>query len=268
MSNVVKTEVKTITPKMCIAWLENNKNNRPLKQTHINSLAKAMVRGDWVMNGESLKFDTRNSILDGQHRMWACVESGVPIKTMIVTGLPRKVFDTLDIGSIRKASDILSINGEVNVSILVSGLKHIARYYSDQMMNQTLFSPREVEELLDQHPDIREYASILTSTHRVSWCAPSILITCWYLASRRNKEKADEFFDSFIKGANLTLESPILVLRNKFIDVRASAVDKLHALQKIELIILCWNMWRSGKTVRFFKVATLKQTSADFPSFK
>jgi len=269
MTKKVETAIIKATPTMCTAWLEKNEDNRPLKQNWINSLAQTMLRKEWDFNGESLKIDVAGNVLDGQHRMWACVESKVPFKTLIVLNLPRSVFDTIDAGEVRTAADILSIRKEVDVAILVAALKHIGRYYTSTMMTMYKFTTVQVETLLEQHPDIRHYARL--STHKANknrWVAPSIVATCWYLASRKNKEEANKFFTAFLTGIDIPGESPILVLRNKLIDISASPLLMLSATHRIQLIILTWNLWRKEKTIKHFRLSTLNVSSEDFPSFK
>jgi len=265
----IKTDTIKVTPTMCLAWLEKNEDNRGLHQNHIATLARTMARKDWEVNGESLKIDTAGNILDGQHRMWACIEAKTPFKTMVTTGLPREVFDTIDTGIIRTAIDILTVKKETNVSTIVAALKHIGRYYSGTMMSMYKFTNREIEELLDQHPDIRGFASHVQQTrNQVRWCAGSIIATTWYLASRINKAQADVFFESFVEGSNLEVDSAILVLRNKLIDIHINPLQRLSATHKIQLIIVTWNLWRKGKSVKHFRLSTLNTKSVDFPSFK
>lgn len=263
----IETELMTVTPALCTGWLEANENNRPLHQHIINQYARDMVKKEWDLNGESLKFDTKSNILDGQHRMWACIESDSSFRTLVTTGLPRKSFDTLDTGLNRKASDILGINGEVSVNLLASTLRHIGYYYGNSMLGGNRFTNRDIEGLLDQHPDVREYVK-RGNTNHVKWCAGSVIATCWYLASRKNKGIADAFFESLSTGTNLTAGSPVLILRNKFIDVQASAAQKLTSIEKIEMIINAWNLHRKGKTVKHFKLASLSKSSDEFPIFK
>lgn len=269
MNKQIKTTVVKVTPTMCLNWLDKNEDNRALHQNHIALLARTMARKDWVFNGESLKIDIADNVLDGQHRMWACIESKVPFKTMLTINLPRAVFDTIDTGIIRTANDILSIKKEINVAIIVAALKHVGRYYSNTMMALYKFTNREIEDLLEQHPDIRIYAKKIHQKKNLNrWCAGSIVATTWYLASRINRTQADTFFESFLEGSNLDVGSPILVLRNKLIDIHINPLQKLSATHKIQLIILTWNLWRKGKTVKHFRLSTLNVSSADFPSFK
>ncbi len=49
--------------------------------------ANAMKSGEWKYNGESIKVCTDGSLLDGQHRLEACIESGVTFDTLLVTNL-------------------------------------------------------------------------------------------------------------------------------------------------------------------------------------
>ena len=262
--------IEKITPDMCLEWLELNENNRPLKTHSINAFTRDMSTGRWVMNGESLKFDRHNNVLDGQHRMWACVEAGKPFTTMVIRGLPRAVFDTLDTGEKRAASDILAMNGEVNIHATSAALKYIGRYLNGSMMNIQRFTNKEIESILKYHPNIREFVKIATTPSlRVRWCSGSVVATCWYLAHQINAEQAKNFFESFLLGTNLLPGSPILVLRNKLIDIKSNPLQKLKPEHRIQLIIVAWNLWRKEKTLKHFRLsATLVTTSAEFPEFK
>jgi len=265
----VKTEVKTVTPKMCMKWLEKNKNNRPLNQRHVNVLTRTILKGDWDLNGESLKFDIEGNILDGQHRMWACVEANTSFDTLIVHNLPRGSFDTIDTGRIRQAHDVLAMKGEKDVILLNGILKHIGRYHAGLMLSTGKITNKEVEELLELYPKARDYAHKLgRAAYRVRWCAPSVLGTCWFLAAEKNAASADTFFNGLIFGAELEATSPILSLRNKFIDVQTNKGQHLQTPAKIEMIVLAWNAYRSGKTMQRFKLPSLSKESKSFPQFK
>jgi len=267
MSRKIETIRMNVTPKQAWEWLEQNKDNRKLTQSHIASLARTMTSGDWQFNGESLKFDPTGNILDGQHRLWACTESKLAFQTLVTTNLPRAVFDTLDTGKIRTPSDILSINKESNVHILVAAVRNVGKYYAGTLLQPSKITNREAEALVAQHPIIREYVSKAVSA-RTNFIGGGIVAACWYLASRKHKADADTFFESLTSGTNLTTASPILVLRNLFIDVRSSPLKRLETPQRIELIIATWNLWRKGKTLKHFRLSSLSKASADIPNFK
>jgi len=99
--------IETITPRIASSYLELNHNNRPLRKTHIRSLAFDMINGDWQVTHQGIAFDTNGTLIDGQHRLHAIIEAGVPIKMLVTTGCSASSFSILDRGANRKPSDIL-----------------------------------------------------------------------------------------------------------------------------------------------------------------
>ena len=269
MAKQITSKVIEVTPRMCETWLDKNINNRPLNQRHVNLLTRTMLQGDWDLNGESLKFDVDGNILDGQHRMWACIESDTPFKTMVIYNLERITFDTIDTGRNRNAPDVLSMNGEVNTVLLSGVLKHVGRYYSGQMLSTGKITNKEIESLLDTHPKTREIVAKLSrGAYRVPWCAPTLIGTCWYLAQQKSTAQAESFFHGLIFGANLEPKSPILTLRNKFISAQTTKGQKLLSPEKLEMIVIAWNAFRKDKTLNRFILTALSKESKEFPKFK
>ena len=72
---MVSTEVITITPAVAADWLGKSNNVRGLNPHRARELALQMESNDWELNGESIKFDTKGDLVDGQHRLKACVMS-------------------------------------------------------------------------------------------------------------------------------------------------------------------------------------------------
>ena len=46
--------------------------------------------------------------MNGYHRLSACIEAGVPFRTLLVTGVPHETWTTVDTGKVRSAGDVLS----------------------------------------------------------------------------------------------------------------------------------------------------------------
>jgi|694.fasta_scaffold64964_5 hypothetical protein len=101
------TQIEVITPRIARSYLELNHNNRPLRKSHIKSLAFDMVNGDWQVTHQGIAFDTNGTLIDGQHRLHAIIEAGVPIKMLVTTGCSASSFAILDRGANRSPSDIL-----------------------------------------------------------------------------------------------------------------------------------------------------------------
>ena len=115
----MKTQVLTITPKKAQELLEGNKRNRPVRKSHVRQLAEEMKAGKWVVNGVPIIFNGK-LLIDGQHRLMACIESDKPFDTLVVSDVAPNSFLTIDVGRKRTAADTLATRGEENYAALAA----------------------------------------------------------------------------------------------------------------------------------------------------
>jgi len=102
--------IETITPRQATKLLESNvENNRPISDRHVQSLARDMKEGNWAENGETIKVCPQGSVLDGQHRLWACVVSNRPFTTAVVRGVEN--LDNVDRNRPRSLANALHMRG-------------------------------------------------------------------------------------------------------------------------------------------------------------
>ena len=91
MSNLeeygLSAEVETITPEQAAAYLSNNAKHRPIKDKKVLEYMGEMQNGNWKLNGKTLTFDRNGRLLNGQHRLSACVKAGVPLTILVIRGL-------------------------------------------------------------------------------------------------------------------------------------------------------------------------------------
>src|SRR6266436_2872367 len=63
-----------IQPETALKWLENpdfNVMNRTIRQSDVTNWADIMRRKQWKPNGQPIIISDENTLLDGQHRLWA-----------------------------------------------------------------------------------------------------------------------------------------------------------------------------------------------------
>lgn len=101
----------TITPEMAEIMLEKNIANRKVNQANVNRIAADMATGNYKVNGETIKISPNGEILDGQHRLLACVKSGMSFQTYIVYNVEREAIGTIDMGKGRSVADSLNVMG-------------------------------------------------------------------------------------------------------------------------------------------------------------
>lgn len=97
--------------------LARNTHNRNIKKSNLQKVTRALANGEWQVNGEATKIASDGKILDGQHRLMAVVQTGVPMKTLLIQGLPNETQETMDTGSPRSAADVLRLRNEDNAVI-------------------------------------------------------------------------------------------------------------------------------------------------------
>ena len=123
-----EAELKTITPEEAARILENNTHNRQCRQTVVKRYARQMAAGEWRLTGETIKIAADGSLLDGQHRLLACIEAATPFDAYIVTGLDPGVFDVIDSGVPRRTADALHVKGEKSTALLAAVLGWVFLY--------------------------------------------------------------------------------------------------------------------------------------------
>lgn len=123
-SLTVYTQV--ITPAHAIKLLENNiKNNRKINMKVVESYARQMEKGLWIVNsGEPLIFSEEGQGISFQHRMMAVIRAAelreqhpegkgkfFGVEFLIVSNVPSTALPSIDDGSKRTLADALIIAG-------------------------------------------------------------------------------------------------------------------------------------------------------------
>lgn len=101
-----------ITPERASKILDELKqhpdhNQRGEKPSTIAKYANDMRNGNWIFCGDTIKFDVDGICDDGQQRLHAIVESGIPQEFIIVNNLPREAMRVIDSGFKKSVEDYL-----------------------------------------------------------------------------------------------------------------------------------------------------------------
>lgn len=259
----IETQVKTLNPGDAEQLLELNTHNRRLRPSHVQWLARQMRSGDWKLNGESIKIgrtpDGTDVLLDGQHRLEACVTAGVPFTTLLVTGLPADTQDTVDRGSARTLADALTLDGYTNASALaalaaamlyieIHGLPELWQYRTNSL------NPMEIRRFIDRSESIRDLViwgdSLKRKTRGMRLQKP-ICGTLRHATDRLDEQASETFWKGLADGVGLEEGSPILAARNLLVSMSGDALtvrERRFAQQCI--ISQAWDKYRKGKTWR------------------
>ncbi len=244
----MKAEITTITPEQAEKMLRGNTNNRTLRERLVNRYAHDMENGDWLPNGEAIVMNGR-TLIDGQHRLHACVKSGVPFKTVLVTGVSLDAVYTIDTGAARNLSDILSLNG-VNDSRSVAGVITMGWLWDNGKYVGANVTP-SISDLMrwfESNPGVEAALESVRLLRPAPFRVRFASMATVALKARQHglTEEMDNFIDSVVTGTNLDQLDAAYHLRNLFL-TQATAHKKLPPRDVHARIIKAWNAHIMGE---------------------
>lgn len=255
-----------ITPALAKAMLTKNTANRPVSQNHVLNLAREMSMGKWVSNAEPIRlgYDEHGNerVIDGQHRLHSVVLSGVSIRALVVTGLSADVFSTIDIGVRRSAGETLAALGEKNPRELAATLAIVERYNTGRIAAQQKYSNREVVDMLDKYPGVRNSVELCDKTKKL--LPRSVLAGCHFIFSLQDKDAADLMVSKLLSGSGLNEKEPVFMLRERLVQ-NSMSKTKLSYPYIMALVIKTWNAQRRGTPLRLLIWRETGFASEEFP---
>lgn len=222
-----------ITPEIATAMLEKNTNNRPTNQSRVLQYAADMRAGEWRENHQGIAFDVHGNARDGQHRLWAVIESGVSVYMHVARGLSEEACATIDQGRARSVRDVLRMNGRGRETQAVGWFRVIENLGGGTTRQ---LSQARVRELLDQYAPTVKWALEHGPKKRPFNRAP--IVGAIVYAHHVRPEPIERFTSQYISGAELVEGSPVLALRTFVIERVATTreQERLVALKALRCL--------------------------------
>ena len=101
-----------VTPEMAKDWLDKNnqKTNRKIDRRQVEKYKRELKSGNWMLNGDAIRFYVSGSLSDGQHRLTAIYETGITTLCSIIENIPDEAKSTIDVGKSRKNNDVFTLS--------------------------------------------------------------------------------------------------------------------------------------------------------------
>jgi len=248
----------TITPELAQGWLDRGGTNRKTTRRRIEAMTAAIQRGEWQLTGEAIKLDQEGRVRDGQNRLHAIVEAGIPVRSVVARGVNEDAFDVMDTGRSRNAADVLHIHGYPSQNALAAaarGLMFIERYgrvFPSQRDSHLYVTPVTTLQYVKEHPEIIDGVHLADRIYHSGiqggiglW---SIIMT---LFLRLDRAQAEQFAEHLITGAGLHRGDPVLMLRNRLLGSQRDQYSTLSGRDALVAIaIKAWNAWREGNSLQ------------------
>lgn len=254
----MKVEIKKITPDVAREYLKNNATNRSISEAALKKCVNAIKSNEWVTNGETIKICEDGTLLDGQHRLTAVLKTGIEIECVVVSGVKKSAFTTIDTGKTRSISDALYVIGvKKNYNFKAAALK--ATYTLKSGVSTTNLRSFQLtnKQAVNFYKTLIGFDDLMDAACRKNQCktllGSSILGATYYIfEEKQGSEKRDEFFNALESGAGLVVNSPILALRKKLFQILQEQ-QKISEVTRINYLISAWNNFITNKNVSYLK---------------
>ena len=260
----IKMRIVIVTPDLAQELLTRNTRNRKITRSNVVAIKLNLEQGRWQLNGESIKVASNGDILDGQHRLLACVETGIPFETVLMEGFDPETQITMDTGKSRGLADMLQLQGETNCTGLAAAVAVVMRADRWGVRAATISGagsgsqgyPLTIAEQLDFFNENRWLIDLERrgAQLRAVGLPARVCALLDYVFGSLDRDDADYFFDRLLDGQNLSEGSPILTLRN-WLNANRGGDAKRRANQATTLLatamtIKAWNKYRDGEELR------------------
>jgi hypothetical protein len=236
----MKTERVKLTPEAAKAILSGNTKNRPVSQANLKKLKTEINEGRWKLTHQGICVSKEGNLIDGQHRVLACIETGKPIEVMLTTGAPEENFKYIDTGKKRGTSDILAIEGfkhHTSLASLVTNAVYWENGVPLSAKQSDSIDPNDIINFAKANED-RLYLIINRSyKHKTKFLGLTVTSFVYYLLDKIGYEEASEKLDMMISG--VTKDKHLVKTRDEFINLKLqrltisfedSVIKVLHGL--------------------------------------
>lgn len=262
----VEVSVQTITPEDAKVLLQTNVNNRNLSRRRVEMYANDIKRGMWKLTGDSIKLAKNPKtgevrLIDGQHRLHAIVVAGIPVQTVVATGLEEDAFSVIDRGKTRTYNDVLNMSKIKNANTVASVIRPIIVLQAG--MNPygagiELVTPEDVVQFAMKNDEQVQWAvnrSFKMREH-LSGSGTAWAMFMYLLADKHGMKCAEEYTDSLLSGIGYGVGDARAALRNwilrNFVKYKGTSRG---AYDQCAMMIKAYNYTVTGQ-----KVAQLRMT--------
>jgi len=251
--------IEKITPAIAERYLATMKNNRSVVANLVDRYTAEMSAGQWKVTGESIKFNTRGELIDGQHRLLACIRSGITIEVDVRRGILPEAFMNIDTGGRRTPGHLLQVAGFNYTNNIASTIRQAcslleidAKEVAPSSLGKKRIAPCLLLEWAEEHQEELTVAIRATSGRdaRVVCAPPGLFAALYFLFAQHNPQGTKEFFEALIQGIGFETDSndPVYMLRKSILALKASKAKRGHHYLAA-IVIKAWNAFQNRESI-------------------
>jgi hypothetical protein len=272
MPPTLTSEIVRITPKAAEELLGRNVElNRRINRALVERYAIDMKNGDWSEeNGETIKIGRDGTLLDGQHRLSAVVESGQTVRFLVVRNVGQDALATVDTGKSRSFADVLHMHGQANSRRVAAAAKYVWHYENGTMLRSGhAVSHALLGKVLEEHPDLPA-AVEQVHEYRPSIQPASVLAFVYGLAKEKHPRRAAQWLAMVQEGEGLKKSDAVWHLRERLLHARSGrgAQEQLRIPYVAALMIKAWNATLDNDAVRKLDWTSEGRSAEEYPTIR
>ena len=253
----------TITPGMAQMLLTVMPPQRSLNAARVAAFAADIRTGRWQVTHQGIAFNERGELIDGQHRLSACVEADMPIQILASFNQPQATMAVVDRGKVRVIADDLVmmglVSGHGHSQVAQAAAKIIwhldngrAPWGNHTSANglQRQFNSDDCVATLTRHPKLVDTSGWVLMHRRKGVTPPAGPFAALLTLTREVSEaKAMRFAEQVIDGEGLVKTDPAHMLRESLQRaVRVTQVNHKMTRQAFPLrYVYAWNAYWEGR---------------------
>ncbi len=222
MSNYSNVTIKmeVVTPQKAKEWLcnaENFKqecgfNNRCLNRFRVGQLTRDLSNGNWQLSNDAVLLDENECPFNGQHRLQACVNTGISIEIFVARNMPRDSGVITDQGQKRSTTAVLQFAGEKVSNKTGAIARSMAMGLND---SYDRFTSSELVEFFQVHREAIEFIikNAGTSSQSLRASYRGALARAYYCVEAQVLLRIMGIIDGKIDGTTLQIDENALHLR-------------------------------------------------------
>lgn len=244
--------IEEMSPQRAAKILEKNNANRRVREILVQEIERAIAAGHWYLTGDTIKLASDGSVIDGQHRLLAIVRSGKAVRVAIARGIDKGAQVAVDRGRSRTLGDDLRMAGHVNYNTLAATCALRMRWdaggRSGASFNVSRATYDDAKEIIKRVPHIERSVAMCTDRRLTKLVGGSVAAMCHSVWYELDKQAADVVIEDMASGVGLRVRDPILALRERLIESRASRVT-FRKGDVIAMMMRSWNARIEGRDV-------------------
>lgn len=249
-----------MTPELAQKYLDTQVLNRKLNPDWVAALARSIEKGEWILDGNSIKMDDNGHLIDGQHRLQAVVLSGMTVEMEVKSGFPSDAINVIDTFTRpRSMSDILTLRGIKNATTVGAGVRTYELETRGVLNGNARYrvTPTTALDIYNSNPDVWQRCACLAKScsnqrqnHLLLLKAPMICGYAGYLIIKKgySSDKVDYFFNQLCssrESTNVSIEKlRTVLLRN------ITANKKYPQIAIRNMLVKTWNAYITGRAIK------------------